>query len=233
MLFFVTRRTIDRQQEILDEIKKCTAAVNTNAIDQTAYIQASADKKNLNLDMYREHVHRELNSPRPSQSSDKSKFHNLLEVTMFLCLTNFAQYIFVRLKGLFSPTAFAGWGKLMTTFLHPSINQSVCLFIRPPTPTAHWPQGSRYGYCVDAEGRFCFRIVLKLYFLKCTNWKRIRCICSYIYRLNIADDSSPLRPAELGPEYPNQLEDPDIWRKHFNEMNNLDSDELPDLPDID
>ena len=67
----IFRCTIDRQQAILDEIKKCTAAMNTTVIDQSAYIRASAAKKKMNLEPFREDVRRELNSPNPSQSSVK------------------------------------------------------------------------------------------------------------------------------------------------------------------
>ena len=58
------------------------------------------------------------------------------------------------------------------------------------------------------------------------------------YRINVADDSpeSPMHPHGLGPEYPNQLEDPEVMSNYVEEMLNWqdsDSDSLPDLPEID
>ena len=46
----------------MQSIKKCTEVMNNSIIEQTAYIRASAEKKNLDLSKFKEDVRRELNS---------------------------------------------------------------------------------------------------------------------------------------------------------------------------
>ena len=59
----------------MESIKRCTDAVNNGVIEQTAYIRAAADKKDMDLSKYKEDIRRELNSPSPSQTGEwKNKF---------------------------------------------------------------------------------------------------------------------------------------------------------------
>ena len=50
------------EMEILQQIKKCADAVNTNVIEHTAYIRATAEKKDMDLDKYKIEVRKELAS---------------------------------------------------------------------------------------------------------------------------------------------------------------------------
>ena len=47
-------------EDILKEIKKCTKSVNSNLVEQTAYIHACAERKNLNLDKFKAQVEQEM-----------------------------------------------------------------------------------------------------------------------------------------------------------------------------
>ena len=49
--------------EVLQSIRRCTEVVNNGVIEQTAYIRAAAEKKNLDLSKFKDDVRRELNSP--------------------------------------------------------------------------------------------------------------------------------------------------------------------------
>ena len=70
MVFFSKKTSED---EILESIKKCTQAVNNGVIEQTAYIRAAAEKKEMNLEKYKEDIRRELNSPAPSPEKKGTK----------------------------------------------------------------------------------------------------------------------------------------------------------------
>ena len=48
------------EDKILHKIEMCTEAVNTNVIEHTAYLRASAAQKDISLDKYREEVRQEL-----------------------------------------------------------------------------------------------------------------------------------------------------------------------------
>ena len=69
------------EKEILDQIRKCADAVNTNVIEHTAYIRATAAKKDINLDKYKNEVREELESTSAKSSGDF--FQNLLFVNLF------------------------------------------------------------------------------------------------------------------------------------------------------
>ena len=56
---------------MLDSIKKCADLVNKSVIEQTAYIRASAEKKKLDLAKFEEDIRKEMQSPQPSQKSEK------------------------------------------------------------------------------------------------------------------------------------------------------------------
>ena len=83
-LCFFFRKTVDEQQAILDEIKRCTAAVKTNVIDQTAYIRAAADKKKLDLDSYRETVRKELSEASSSTDQTARDIHGESEFSFLV-----------------------------------------------------------------------------------------------------------------------------------------------------
>ena len=54
-------RTSESSEDVLlNNIQKCADAVNTNVIEHTAFIRASAAQSNLNLDEYRDQVRQEL-----------------------------------------------------------------------------------------------------------------------------------------------------------------------------
>ena len=52
----------------MESIKKCTQIMNNGVIEQTAYIRAAAEKKDLDLSKFKDDIRRELNSPQPSGS---------------------------------------------------------------------------------------------------------------------------------------------------------------------
>ena len=54
---------------MLESIRMCTQVINASAIDQAAYIRASAEKKQLDLTKFKQDIRRELNSPTPSDST--------------------------------------------------------------------------------------------------------------------------------------------------------------------
>ena len=61
MNYFISSRSEDKTEiEILQQIKKCADAVNTNMIEHTAYIRAAAEKKDMDLDKYKTEVRKEL-----------------------------------------------------------------------------------------------------------------------------------------------------------------------------
>ena len=62
------------ENAILAEIKKCTEAVNANVIEHTAYIRAAADKKDMDLDKYKDQVRQEL---KKSAASGILKIHKI------------------------------------------------------------------------------------------------------------------------------------------------------------
>ena len=57
-------------ERILCNIQICADAVNTNVIEHTAYIRASAAQNNIPLDVYHEQVHKELLGPDKGKPSD-------------------------------------------------------------------------------------------------------------------------------------------------------------------
>ena len=69
-------RSKSSEQEVLDSIKKCTDVMNQSVIEQTAYIRAAAEKKQLDLEKFKDDVRRELNSPNYAKSS---KYYFLTE----------------------------------------------------------------------------------------------------------------------------------------------------------
>ena len=58
LVYFRSKDTTD--EDILKEIKKCTKNVNSNLVEQTAYIRACAAKKNLDLDKFKAQVQQEM-----------------------------------------------------------------------------------------------------------------------------------------------------------------------------
>ena len=46
--------------QIMDEIKRCTNAVNNSLIEQTAYVRGAAAIKNIDLKKYKDEVRREF-----------------------------------------------------------------------------------------------------------------------------------------------------------------------------
>ena len=65
------------EDKILESIQKCTEAVNNGMIEQTAYIRAAAEKKDMDLSKYKDDIRRELNSPAPSQSGLHCSIYSL------------------------------------------------------------------------------------------------------------------------------------------------------------
>ena len=57
-------RCKDTEEVILKEIQNCTKNVNTSIIEQTAYLRASANKKNLDLAKYKEEIKWEMAEDR-------------------------------------------------------------------------------------------------------------------------------------------------------------------------
>ena len=57
------------ESEILDEIHRCSNAVQKTAVEQTVYLRASSVKKDYDLQKYKDDVLRELNTPSPSKQS--------------------------------------------------------------------------------------------------------------------------------------------------------------------
>ena len=68
--FYSCRKTEAPEDVILKNIKQCADVVNSNVIEHTAFIRASAAQNNLPLDKFREEVHKQL---FPS-SGDTSKY---------------------------------------------------------------------------------------------------------------------------------------------------------------
>ena len=60
--------------EIMDELRKCSNAVQKTAVEQSTYLHASSAKKDYDLEKYKKEVLRELNSPEPSTSSSSEYF---------------------------------------------------------------------------------------------------------------------------------------------------------------
>ena len=58
------------EEMILDSICKCTEVMNNSVIEQTAYIRASADKKQLDLSKYKDEVRKEFS---PAKNAGDSK----------------------------------------------------------------------------------------------------------------------------------------------------------------
>ena len=56
--------------QILKEIKKCTKPVNNNLLEQTAYIRACAEKKNLNLQKFKQQVESEMKNKEAKEETD-------------------------------------------------------------------------------------------------------------------------------------------------------------------
>ena len=46
----------------METIKKCTEVMNNGVIEQTAYIQASVQKKDLDLQAFKDDIRKELNN---------------------------------------------------------------------------------------------------------------------------------------------------------------------------
>ena len=61
-LFLSSATKKDSEDAILSEIRKCTQAVNNNVIEHTAYIRAAAEKKQMDLDKYKDQVRKEMQS---------------------------------------------------------------------------------------------------------------------------------------------------------------------------
>ena len=53
----------------MKEIKECTRTVKSNLVEQTAYLHASAAKKNLDLDKFKRQVQKEMD--KKSANSDQ------------------------------------------------------------------------------------------------------------------------------------------------------------------
>ena len=58
----------------MDELKKCSNAVQKTAVDQSAYLRASSTAKNYDLAKYKEDVMRELNTPEKEDTSKYALF---------------------------------------------------------------------------------------------------------------------------------------------------------------
>ena len=54
--YLCSNRDVKTEDAILAEIRKCTEAVNTNAVEHTAYIRAAAAKKDIDIDKFRKEV---------------------------------------------------------------------------------------------------------------------------------------------------------------------------------
>ena len=65
----LSSETQEAQDEILKEIKKCAAGINTNIIDHTALIRGSAAKSNIDLEKYRDEVRREISDSKEKKGS--------------------------------------------------------------------------------------------------------------------------------------------------------------------
>ena len=68
---FIQFRKKTPEEKILEEIKKCTEAVNSNAIEHTAYIRASAAKKEMDIDKYKMQVKDELQNVKKQEKSEE------------------------------------------------------------------------------------------------------------------------------------------------------------------
>ena len=81
------------EQKLLNNIRKCAAAVNTNVIEHTAFIRASAAQNNIDLDQYREEVHRELvGSNTDNEHQKKGKYYpGSMHLSLFKQLFNCVQ----------------------------------------------------------------------------------------------------------------------------------------------
>ena len=69
LLFY--RNTDCSEAVMMRNIKMCTDAVNTNVIEHTAFIRASAAQNNLNLEVYRDQVRNELKSSQEKKETAK------------------------------------------------------------------------------------------------------------------------------------------------------------------
>ena len=62
-----SRKKPNPDEVILKEIQKCANTVNSSIIEQTAYIRASADKKNLDLSKYKDEIQKEMDKKNDEQ----------------------------------------------------------------------------------------------------------------------------------------------------------------------
>ena len=60
---------------ILKQIQKCAENVNSSIIEQTAYIRASAEKKNLDLAKYKAEIQNEMEQ---KGDKDEGKSHKIV-----------------------------------------------------------------------------------------------------------------------------------------------------------
>ena len=72
-LIIFSSRTKDSPEDVLmQNIKICADAVNTNVIEHTAFIRASAAQNNLDLDEYREQVRKELQASKEQKATKQN-----------------------------------------------------------------------------------------------------------------------------------------------------------------
>ena len=76
------RKKKSQEEKILEEIKRCTEAVNSNAIEHTAYIRASAAKKEMDIEKYKIQVKDELqnasNAEKSKEEDEEGKSYSLI-----------------------------------------------------------------------------------------------------------------------------------------------------------
>ena len=123
------------EEEMMDSIKKCAEVVNKSVIEQTAYIRASAKKKNLDLSKFEADIRRELNSPASSTSS--SKYWSQLSVVNVLKDGFFAlrhsQREKVTIMSPIGPSTLEIFSNLLFSYL-PDVIQCSLKWIRTSVP---------------------------------------------------------------------------------------------------
>ena len=68
MIVDFCRDVAEKEDKVLDDIRKCTDSFSINNVEQTAYFRAMGDKNQLNMDKYRDQVQQELEKKSAANS---------------------------------------------------------------------------------------------------------------------------------------------------------------------
>ena len=69
-IYFYRPAPKSKEDQILEQIQKCTKAVNNNVIEHTAYIRGSAAKNDIDLDKFKDQVCAEMEKDAGACKSD-------------------------------------------------------------------------------------------------------------------------------------------------------------------